>query len=505
MPEELNEQQKAELALAQHNQQAANAPRDLQELIDKSDAPIIPKPDVEKKEKEKAKPLTPEEISQATDALGDRLGFSRKDKKKEEKVEEKPAAETKTDEEKAAEADAAAAAEKAKADKKKVKVTRKEPAPDVSDLAAITAAKTARAVAEELRQQAPRVEKIDPLAEVESSLIPDEQSELLVYKQMAQDNPAYKDLPRQYLTFIQRTEAYKTKWERDNPGEDFNPDDETHDQFYKANTPAFSPRDFHKAEVRMEARQYIREENERKAPERAEAAKETLLPVIQQTKLAAAVKIVETLDPTMLATIEKDGFEKFAEEDPVAADALKMSAAKLSNFLEAAHQFDDPNGRIPYNPDDPGHREYSAYLLKKEAEFARKPMKDRYDDEGRLFLNRHDYIQIAPAKRGDYWYLDAPKLIELRVTEQADEAKKYVDSENKKLEKLAKARGWQTNGEIKEKPKKADETPAKAAATTTDIKSPEAGGGGKIDTAASAGQNNGNSFFDKSADILFRR
>lgn len=507
MAEEITPQQQADLALAQKVAQPNDdGPRDIRELIELHEAPVLPKPDVDKPEKSEKKKLTKEEIAQATDALGQRLGF-RPDKKKEEKTEEKKSDEKTepTEEEKAA----AAATEKPK----KVKVTKKEPLTDPSDLAALTAAKTARAVAEELRAAAPKAEKApDPLAATESTLLPDEQSELAVYKQMAADNPAYKDLPRQYLASIQKIEAYKSRWEKENPGEEFNPDDEAHDSFYKTNTPQFNARDFRKAEVRMEAKQLLQQKEEEDRPKRveeqAESAKKEILPTIAQTKLDAAVSIVKTLGDGLLETIEKDGFDKFAEADPIIADAIKGSVAKLNNFLEAARQFDDPKGRIPYNPKDAGHVEYGNYLTAKEEEMSRKPIKQRYDEEGRLFLPRHEYIKIPADKRADYWYYDSDRLIELRVNEQAAEAKEFVDHEQKKLERIAKLRGWSTNGDSsgsRAAKTEKEEKPAKPAKDTTEIQSPEAGGGGKVDTSGGSAQKDSGNFFDRSAEILFRR
>src|SRR4029077_3831529 len=124
--------------------------------------------------------------------------------------------------------------------------------------------------------------------------------------------------------------------EKENPEETFDPNDEAHDAFYDRITPSFNERDFRKAEARMAAKELVdktaAKSDGEQAQLKAELAKKELEPTIYNARLEAAATVLNAINPeyTKLIESEKDGFNKFQEQDPLAAHALIIAAQRLS-------------------------------------------------------------------------------------------------------------------------------------------------------------------------------
>lgn len=503
MAEELSAEQKTQIELAKAQQQQADQPRDLRELIAMEEAKAVAPKEGEKKAKKE--PLTQEDMAKVTDLLGQQLSFRKpKEEKKEEKKEEaKKEEEVKAEdkeEKKVEKAD-----EKVK-EEKKVKTT-KRPEIDPVQIATDAATSAARAVADSFKPKEAKKE------EVADFLTDEEKDELLVFQEMGRLNPAYKGLATQYRDSVKRIENYRQAWAKENPEKEFDPEDEAHDDFYKRVAPQFNERDYRKAEARLAGMDMVKDIETKTQSEtaslKAELAEKELTPIIHSTKIHAAVEILKGIDPAHLKAVEKDGFDKFREQEPTIADALSISASRLSGFIEAARQIDEPKARIPIDLKNPAHNEYINYLIAKEDEMKSRPMKDQLDEQGRMFSTRTDMLSMQPSMRKRYWFYNDDLLISERISEETEMAKKFVENENQRMEKFAKLRGWKM-GDASKPSQQAEKNGSshkeeKRSDVEKIIESPEASGGGKVDSSAPGDKKTDADFFERSASILFRR
>lgn len=478
-------------------------PRNLQELLEIEQArdaeraaaePPAPAPE----KKKEPKKLSKDDLSNVTDLLGQQLLHrqpKKEDKKEEPKPDPAPAPKAK--------ADPDPAAPVAEDDKAKLRTRKK--APDFDPIA--IAAETGRAIAAELSQKpepAPRAPAPSPA----DDLLPEEREELIVFQEMERMNPTYKNLSADYVTSIKRIESYRQKWEKDNPGEDFDPDAEAHDDFYARVSPKFNQRDFRKAEARLAGRELVKEVEAKSTAEsaslKAELAVKDLAPAIHDARIAAAASILKAINPAHLDLVEKEGFKKFSETDPTAAEALQIAAQRISPFIEAARQIDEPKARIPIDMKNPAHAEYINYLVAKEEEMKRRPIRQQIDEDGRRFATRQELLAMPLAQRRQFWFFNDELLIQQRVEEETTLAKKFIESEGQKLERLAKLRGWKIDSAAPPAQSKTTE-PKADPAEPAPVKSPEARGGAKLDDTVDPDAKVDNEFSARIAAVLFPR
>lgn len=506
--------------------------RDLQELIamekekEKAAAP-------EKPEEKPKKGHTKEEAAKTTEMLAKRLGFDRPlpEIKKEEKKDEKPetgkasAGETSKVGEQHDKSDVPTAKDKlgsgvGEGDKpaqedppKKGKVSKKkeiDPVEIATHAATRAAQEVLQSTSPRLDDKSQRLEKVPGVSD--ENLSDEERDELAIFKEMADHNPAFKSLPQQYISYLKKAESYQRDWEKSNPGEVFDPEDDIHDKFFDSAQPKYSERDFRKAEARMAAREMIGKEREEVSKEtsalKAQLAVRELEPHIRNVQIGATAEIIKTINEDWLKTIEKDGFQKFSESNPAESELIQQVANNIGPFIAAAIAIDDPKGRIPIDHNDPSHQQWAAYLTAKENELRTKAVKDRQTDDGRLIISRAEYAQLPATRRGAYAYLDTDALINMRVMEEAEKIQENYERKSKQFEAWAKSQGWikssdkSTTQSAKNGENKKDEKPEEKR---EEIKSPEASSAARVDTSGETQGMKANNFLENSARILFGR
>lgn len=490
--------------------------RDLAEMIE-----IESQKDAEaKKEDEKPKKITKEDVSKATELLGQRLGFRPKEEKKKEEEpkdekkkddagktdkdvkEPKPKAEAEPGKEDVApDGDDAAKAEEEKPKKRVVKKIEIDPL----ELATAAATRTAENILASERRQPDK-----PAPAVEDNLSEEERGEYQVFQEMAKA-PQHKELPRQYINYLKKAEDYQRNWEKDNAGKEFNPEDGDHDAFYRKHQPKYPELEYKKAISRITSRetesQEITELREKQKRLESEVAKRDLAPVISQTQLGAVGEIVKTIDPKILEDINKVGFAAYAEENPFEGDLIRNIAASIGPFISALIEIDDEQGRIPISKDNKAHTEWAQYLHEKEAEFKKKPLKDRRDESGRIIVSRSEYSRMTDTQRDSYTYLDTVMLLNLRVQEEAERAQATYERERKKLEGVAKRLGWAPPSEKKAEngTQNGEAKVEKKEEKKEEQHSPEASSSARVDTSGDTKGGFSDSFQERLSSVLFRR
>jgi hypothetical protein len=457
------------------------------------------KPD--EKPDDKKEPEKTGDIKKLGTQIGKVLGFKEdKPEKEPDKKDDKPADEKKPDDKpKDDKPDAGKKDPEEKPSDKTIVKPKKAPAPAIDPIKVATAAGTA--VAKEiLREQKPAKPSEKAPEELLKS---DDLHEYEVAKYLAESDPKFKDAPRVVLEHVKKAEAYASRWEQENKGKVFDPNDEEHDAFYAAIEKPWADHEFRKAEMEMAAERVAERKSkgsDQKIQElEAENARVSLAPVVERTYTAAAAVLAHKMGEEIHDKIVK-GFDKFSEEDPVTANAMASAIGPLQPIIEAAIQLDDPKMRFKFDPKNEAHMEWNRLLLEKESQ-----LEGSTDEKGRILVSRADYVAMSPAQRAKHFFLDTGRFIEELVNDAADSAKKMIEEENKRLEKFAARAGYVKSKESPPPNSKPDKKPEDPPKDPVKPASPASAGAAKIDDKVEVNPSVAKKLLDTTAGILFSR
>lgn len=376
----------------------------------------------------------------------------------------------------------------------KKKAAAPAPTPDLTEIT--TAATTAAVRALQLSPNKPT----DAVRKPEADLKPVDLHDYEIAQKLAEINPKYKDAPRIVLDQVRRSEQYAARWETANPGKEFDPDADEHNEFYDGLDKPWSDHEFRTAEIEMAAER-VAEKKTRASDNRLKAleqdnARLELTPVIERTFQAAAGHLARQLN--VYDKVIKGNFDKFAEEDPVTAEALTSALGPIQPLIEAIVQIDDPKGRFELDQKNPAHQTWLALLAEKEAAYAGT------EHEGKMFATRVAYANLNAAQRARHWYLTADHLVSEVVQDAVNVATERVKTEKERIKKLATAMGYTitesgkpsengaagvtaaTNHETTSEPAGRSAAHNQPSQETVKPISPSVGSGAKIDTKGTA-------------------
>lgn len=332
--------------------------------------------------------------------------------------------------------------------------------PDDTEDADALAEKVSERVATKLKPA--ETEKKDPLAD----LSPDDKEIIRTVQQLSRE-PQFKgkDLVKQTLDYWKKEEEYSTQWEKDHPGESFDPADEEHADFYAKINPEYSDSDLARARKAVET-----EEIERRAEERAlkrvqpqldeirlERAAQVAAPKIAQSRATAVVelaaKAVPEFEPILKEHgLSKDGITKMHGLNSVAVEILDEEAGPLKikieelGKLEHLGQFFQPNMDLEVQtPDGQIVMPYKDILRAGESLETRiqAQPKDQQIYEGRMFLPRsemsarvnaihqsHDSNEAKQAKLkrlfDRHWSIEISDIRDYLIADSARRVKKQL-------------------------------------------------------------------------------
>ncbi len=398
-----------------------------------------------------------------------------------------------------------------KADSKpKSIVTRrkqKQEPPDALSVAtqAASAAATAAVKAVHDRQPQPTIPEVK-----EDSLKEEDRHEYDVAKYLGTINPKYLGAEKVVLDHVRKAEAYAARWEQQNPGKVFDPNDEDHNEFYAALEKPWSEHEFRMAENEIAAERVAsRKEKESQAKINdltQSTARQELKPIAGQTLLNAATELARSVGDGVLDKIKKVGFEKFSAEDPIVASAIAEVLNPLQPLIESIIELDDPKGRIPFDRSNPNHVAWESLILEKEQQYA-----GVRDDSGKLFATRAEMHSLSAPERKGRFYLTSDHLVAELVADATELAKEKIKFKKDEGEKIARALGFVKPDGNTTPAKPSDATnpsgnqPPPATPTSTKPASPSDNGSPRID--APAGNNNSPTAkaLQATAGILFAR
>lgn len=384
--------------------------------------PLTPPP--EAPAKAEAKPpetvSTPESLAAAGRALAARiLDSNAKDKEHLDAVLEAATARNKQPEEKPEVAEEPAAKPRRR---KKAETAEEEPEPLTARQAADIAASAAAAAVREARKAEETAKPAAPVPEAIPLILPeDDEDQRQTYEFLIASKPEkWGDLPKRVQEFSQKEKVYREKWETENPGGEWNPNDEDHNDFYEKNQPRVPDKELREAGFQLAVREAKEELRKEVQPELESLRnKETLNTIMP--KLAAAVgeldaAIMEGMNPDYVKALEsREELQALFARDQ---DAQKFGKEVANDFRPLAETIVKLENGIPFNPKDKLHQSVQILHHEAEADIMKTPESARLDDQGRSFIRRVEYEAMKPAEKARHWTLGQAELL-IVVREQA--------------------------------------------------------------------------------------
>lgn len=324
----------------------------------------------------------------------------------------------------------------------------------VASAAAMSAAEAVRQTAatpQDKVTRAPVVDDLDLTKELPEEYVAD--GDILLEMQRAQ--PAkYQGLVRQLVDFKAKETAYVRKWEKSHPGESFDPESSEHDDFY-VDEPKFEQKDFRQAERAILKREAASEVHRELGPEieqfKASRKDQEIRPIIQRQSLNAITDILDAINPEFgKIAAEPEKLAEIDAKDPIAgAVASSISERTLPLVQETIRLHSQA---VRFDPNNAIHMQLYNEARAAENEIMALPIRDRMDDDRRVFATREAYAAMTPAERSKHWILGQEELVSILVSRARKQAAEMYKAETKRFESYAKQRGYKASDEISPSP-----------------------------------------------------
>lgn len=282
-----------------------------------------------------------------------------------------------------------------------------------------------------------------------------EKRRITVLQRMEQLYPdRYKGLSERYLKSLREAEEYATKWEQENPGEEWKDEEHTEEleQIAKKYKVDWDDEDYAEAlaDIRAEQRAAkLASELEQKITERQRREQEALK---QQSVIAKTADDVirETVSDFLKSVdldvelydengnLNRDKLQELNEQDPIAYRALQQAVAnglaplsmELLQLWRGIKQFD---------ANDPAHKWLDQFIADQEKKIQQLPRNQRIH-EGKDFMPLADWVRLPERERAKYWTLREEDAIALLRHHFASQAKKFYSEETAIAEKWMQRR-----------------------------------------------------------------
>lgn len=231
----------------------------------------------------------------------------------------------------------------------------------------------------------------------------------------------YKGLSNRFEAFANAEIDYKAQWEKDNPGETFDPEAPEHDRFYTKHEITYDKEEYLEAvaEVRADAKtKALREEFER---QRREAE---MKPKLQE----------------MRKEVRKQVVKEFQEQIdlPVVGETISRQATYAEDVAETIHSLF--NG-ADFDANNPIHANAERLTVMAEQAMLRQPATSLVDGNGRQFATLAEFMSMTPAQQGRHWTLSADHATQFAIGAIQAATKEQVSKQVESLEKYVAAKG----------------------------------------------------------------
>lgn len=332
---------------------------------------------------------------------------------------EKPKEEAKKEEpaQKAKEGDDGKSEEERGEVKKTPEAKASPPAEDASKVAELAADKAvqklrqeqqrALAAAEEEKRAAASSQAKEGVEEID----PEDAHKRAVIEMMAQKDPKFAELPKQFDRFLKQESAYRKEWEKANPGKQFDPDDESHTEWYDKHEPTIDPKTFYRAEARYLAAQEVEQrEREKEAKLSAERQQQEASGLVKSVTKAATDEIINRIAPDLAKKVGGD-LDKLDELDPAAGIVARRHAEQAAMVLPEVVKLLHPAGSGKLDLENPVHQQIVKQVTLIEETLKSKPSAETAY-QGRQFTDMDTYLKMSPRERLGYWTIwNQPNMV----------------------------------------------------------------------------------------------
>ncbi len=287
-----------------------------------------------------------------------------------------------------------------------------------------------------------------------------DQRRMAILRQMeTQFGERYKGLANRYVANLNKHKEYKSKWESEHPGEEYNEDDEEHAEFL----------DGLEKQVAYDEDDYVEALTDLKLSDRMkkvdEQVSKRLAPIEQQEKFVEhRPRIIETRDKIgnrfwermgdefkdVLKEVEHQDGRKEIQINGEALEALKASdpdthkivvnAARAAESYAAETYLLDHRLR-EFDPKNDMHQNLRAFVEDREARMAAKPPQKTMDDEGRTFMPRGEFNKLPEKQRTRHWTFTHEDIGFLMAARIAKATQAFLKEEEEKFSRRAASRG----------------------------------------------------------------
>jgi hypothetical protein len=419
------------------------------------------------------------------------------------------------------------APEKAKEEKpaaeEKPKVPATKPAPKPAAKPELTAESIAKAVGEGVAQAMKATPKDDGKPKEKEPADPDAnlsepvKKKVVVLRQMEKLQPEkYKGVADKYKANLIKIEEYKDKWEKENPGQEYDEEAEEHTEFYEKNqlSQPWDDEDYSDAKAEIIAARRVAESSAEtnKKLSQLEREKKGLeaRPVIDRVQTVAARNYWGQIGGDFDGLIQENGqldqakFKALQEKNPDFLNVTLESAKRLDALVEAAFLL--KKGLVDYSQDNPAHAFLSKFAVSKEQELLAEPPDKQRDQNGRPFKPANEYYKLPQGEREAFWTFGEGDLAALLARSESKKMKQFIAAEEEKFNRWAKSKGLSAKESMieektenkgkQEEFKAAEEAPVEKESEPESFRSPSSSASPKSATAADAAKKGNQSGVD---------
>lgn len=304
-----------------------------------------------------------------------------------------------------------------------------------------------------------------------------------IAEHLARIDPRYKDAPKIILDNIARAETYAEQWEAANPGKEFDPRDEEHDEFFGSVQQPWTPDVFRDAEVDLAAEKKMAKFKEEQSTSmralQSDQAHMELASVVDRHFVEATATLAKMVGDDVHQALATAGWDGLHKNDPVTAQVLATTLDQMHPFIEAAIEIDEPKSRVRLDMNKPSHQQWNQVVAVGEARLTGQQL-----DDGRVFASRAEWAKLDHAQRSTRWYLTTEMIIQGALDYAADQVKSVAEAQKKHLASLGFVRSGQNaqpGAGTPATPQPPAPTPVAPPAHVEKPVSPTVGSGAKID------------------------
>lgn len=373
--------------------------------------------------------------------------------------------------------------------KKKQTPPRVMKAPPSQDPGVIAkaAAEAAVAAVEASRKQAPAAKEPDP------ELPKDIARKIDYYKELEELDPKYKGITQKVVEFSRKggiEERYIAEWEKTNPGQKFDSDDEAHTPFYDKYSPDYEEDDLEVAKEQVIERRAVEKAKKAMEPKLQEqqrkAVEESSQGDLDSASAAIATSTLEAINKDLLTIAQEKGDAGLAEEDPL---ALQVATEVLPRYEAVAHEairlfrnLSAPSNRNPVhaqiNDIALGLNEAIANVVSQDPRQGMKPVFRGNRVVGyQQFAPLQEYASMSAEEKKAHWTVGEDEVLAHIKANAGREAKSRYDQITAAAQKTFGSKTRQAQPAPAAKP--ASEKPTES---TPAVKSPTIGSGGSTPT-----------------------